>query len=53
MKKLLLLHLSEEEEKIFSEIWTLASEDFLEDIGEQMIFQKGSIETEKIIYPER
>lgn len=53
MKILLLLHLSEEEEKLFSNVWKLASEDFLEDIGEQKIFQKGSIETEKIIYPER
>lgn len=51
MKKLLLLHLDEEETRLFPRIRELATPLFLEDVGEQMLIQKETKPTEDIIYP--
>lgn len=52
LKKLLLLHIDEEENKLFPAIRQLASEEFLSDVGEQMEVQKTFTPTEDIIYPD-
>ena len=52
LKKLILLHLDEEEEKIFPLVRALASEEVLKDLGQKMIVQKIVTPTEDIIYPE-
>jgi hemerythrin-like domain-containing protein len=53
LKKLLLLHIEEEEKKLFPGIEKLASEEFLEDVGEQMQIQKESVEPLEVLYPEK
>lgn len=50
--KILLMHIEEEEEKLFPKIRSLASTEFLCDVGEQMAVQKTFTPTEEIIYPE-
>lgn len=52
LKKLVLDHLDEEEKELFPKIKELASEEFLQDVGEQMLVQKVFTPTEEIIYPE-
>lgn len=52
LRKLLLIHIEDEEEKLFPIIKSLASEEFLCDVGEQMAVQKTFTPTEEIIYPE-
>jgi iron-sulfur cluster repair protein YtfE (RIC family) len=52
LKKLLLIHLDDEEAQLFPQIKARASELFLQEVYEQMIFQKTSMPTEDIIYPE-
>lgn len=51
-KKLLISHLDDEEERLFPRIRALASEEFLLDVGEQMLVQKASTPTDQIIYPD-
>ncbi len=51
-KKLVLDHLDEEETELFPKIRKLASEEFLRDVGQQMIVQKTFTDTEEIIYPD-
>lgn len=52
LRKLLLMHIEDEETKLFPIIKNLASEEFLCDVGEQMAVQKTFTPTEEIIYPE-
>lgn len=52
LKKLVLDHLDEEEKDLFPKIRELASPEFLNDVGEQMMFQKELTGTEEIIYPD-
>ena len=52
LKKLLLLHIEEEENKLFPTIERLASEEFLADVGEQMQVQKESVEPDEVLYPD-
>jgi len=52
LKKLLLSHLDDEEERLFPKIRSLASEEFLNDVGEQMVVHKVATPTENIIYPD-
>jgi iron-sulfur cluster repair protein YtfE (RIC family) len=51
LKKILLLHLTEEEERLFPQIRQLATEEFLSEVGKQMKIQKKYTPTEEIIYP--
>lgn len=53
LKKLLLLHLDEEEKNLFPKIRSLSSDEFLDDVGEQMMIQKQVMPTEQIIYPDQ
>jgi len=52
LKKLLIAHLEDEELKLFPKIKAMASEDFLFDVGEQMLVQKIHTSTKDIIYPD-
>lgn len=52
LKKLVLDHLDEEERELFPKIRKLASEEFLQDVGEQMMVQKTFTATDEIIYPD-
>lgn len=52
MKKLLLLHIEDEETRLFPVIRQLASSEFLTEVGEQMQVQKTFTPTEDIIYPD-
>lgn len=51
-KKLLLLHLEDEEKLIFPKVRQLAPPKILDELGKEMFIQKVSTPTEKIIYPE-
>lgn len=51
-KKLTLAHLDSEETELFPRIRKLASKEFLNDVGQQMIFQRHSVSTEEILYPD-
>lgn len=52
LKKLVLDHLEEEEDELFPKIRELASPEFLNEVREQMMFQKELTDTEEIIYPD-
>lgn len=52
LKKLLLLHIEDEESKLFSKLRSLATPEFLLEVGRQMLIQKRSTDTEEILYPE-
>lgn len=51
-KKLTLTHLDDEEVKLFPRIREMASNEFLMEVGNQMVIQKSSISTNDILYPE-
>lgn len=53
LKKLVLSHMQDEEEKIFPLIDANSSHEFLKDVYEQMCVQKESTNSQEIIYPER
>lgn len=52
LKKLVLEHLKEEEDELFPRIKELSSEEFLQEVGDQMLIQEVTTPTEEIIYPE-
>lgn len=52
LKKLHLLHLDDEEQNLFPKIKKLASPAFLEEVGQQMLFQKRTTQADEILYPE-
>ena len=52
LKKLLLIHLDDEEVQLFPKIQERASKAFLNEVYQQMIIQKTTVPTEEIIYPE-
>ena len=52
LKKLILIHLDDEEKQMFPQVRGLASEEILNSLGDEMIFQKVTTPTEEIIYPE-
>lgn len=53
LKKLVLDHLDEEEDDLFPKIRELSTPEFLNEVGEQMMFQKELTATEEVIYPDR
>lgn len=53
LKKLLLLHIDEEEKELFPKIRSRASREFLYDVGEQMEVQKTFTKPDEILYPEK
>jgi iron-sulfur cluster repair protein YtfE (RIC family) len=52
LKKLILVHINDEEERLFPLIQSLASPAFLEDVGLQMSIQSQAVPTEEILYPD-
>ncbi len=52
LKRLVLNHIDDEEVDLFPKIRAMASPEFLSEIGKQMAYQKKSISSEEIIYPE-
>ena len=52
LRELHLRHIDDEEENLFPLVSSEASEDFLQEVGEQMLVQKVFEPTEKILYPE-
>lgn len=52
LRELHLKHIDEEEENLFPLIMEQATEDYLQEVGEQMLVQKILEPTEKILYPE-
>ena len=52
LRELHLRHIDDEEENLFPLVSSKASEDFLHEVGEQMLVQKVFEPTEKILYPE-
>lgn len=53
LKKLMLLHLENEEENLFPKITKLASPDFLEQVGREMLSHKKQMDPEEILYPKK
>ena len=52
-KKLSLSHLEHEETELFPRIRKLASEEFLLEVGHQMLIQKHAVATDDILYPDQ
>ena len=51
LKKLMLMHLENEEINLFPKISALASPEFLDEVGKEMISHKKHTDPEEVLYP--